>query len=268
MIIGNKSFNPGKTYIMGILNITPDSFSDGGNYNTLDLALKHAEKMIKDGADVIDVGGESTRPNYTMISEEEETDRICPVIEAIKNNFDIPVSADTYKGKVAAAALNSGADLINDIWGFKYDKNISLEVAKYNASCCLMHNRKDNNYNNFLSDVLCDLRESIKVALDAGVDKDKILIDPGVGFAKTYEQNLEITKRCGELQKLGFPVLFGASRKSMIGTALNLPVENRLEGTLATTVIAVLQNVLFVRVHDVLENKRVIDMTEKILGKA
>jgi dihydropteroate synthase len=267
MQIGNKNFSENRTYVMGILNVTPDSFSDGGKFNNLDFALKHTEQMIKDGADVIDIGGESTRPGYTMISDDEEISRIVPVITAVKNNFDIPVSVDTYKSAVAKEAILAGADLVNDIWGFKYDNKIAKITAEYNKTCCLMHNRKEAVYNDFMSDVLSDLEESIKIALDAGVKKENIMLDPGVGFAKSYEQNLEITNKCEQLLTLGYPVLLGTSRKSMIGLTLDLPANQRVEGTLATSVLAVIKNLMFVRVHDVLENKRIITMTEKILGK-
>lgn len=266
MIIGNREFKD-RTYIMGILNVTPDSFSDGGTHNTVDTALKHTEKMIKEGADVIDVGGESTRPGYTLISDDEEISRIVPVIEKIKNNFDIPISVDTYKSAVAEEGAKAGADLINDIWGFKYDEKVAEITAKYNLACCLMHNRKEALYNNFIEDVISDIKESISIAEKHNVDKNKIIIDPGVGFAKTYEQNLEIINKLEELHKLNLPILLGTSRKSVIALTLNLPVNERVEGTIATTVLGVIKNALFVRVHDIKENKRAILMTEKILGR-
>lgn len=266
MIIGNKEFKD-RTYVMGILNVTPDSFSDGGTHNTIDTALKHTEKMINEGADIIDVGGESTRPGYTMISDDEEISRVAPVIEKLKANFDIPISIDTYKSAVAEAAAQAGADLINDIWGFKYDEKIAEVTAKHNLACCLMHNRKEANYNNYMEDVINDLKESINIAQKYGVDKNKIVLDPGVGFAKSYEQNLEIINKLEALDVLGYPVLLGTSRKSVIALTLNLPVNERVEGTIATSVIAVMKNALFVRVHDVKENKRAILMTEKILGR-
>lgn len=266
MIIGNKEFKD-RTYVMGILNVTPDSFSDGGTHNTIDTALKHTEKMINEGADIIDVGGESTRPGYTMISDDEEISRVAPVIEKLKANFDIPISIDTYKSAVAEAAAQAGADLINDIWGFKYDEKIAEVTAKHNLACCLMHNRKEANYNNYMEDVIKDLKESINIAQKYGVDKNKIVLDPGVGFAKSYEQNLEIINKLEALDVLGYPVLLGTSRKSVIALTLNLPVNERVEGTIATSVIAVMKNSLFVRVHDVKENKRAILMTEKILGR-
>ena len=198
MIIGNKEFG-NHTYVMGILNVTPDSFSDGGKFNNIDSALKHTEQLINDGADIIDVGGESTRPNYTKISDEEEIERVVPVIEKIKADFDVPVSIDTYKSKVAAAAVGAGADLVNDIWGLKYDKNMVEVIAKSGAACCLMHNRERAEYNSFVEDVLDDLRETIAIAKKAGIADDKIILDPGVGFAKSYEQNLIITNNVDRL---------------------------------------------------------------------
>lgn len=267
MKIGNKTFKD-HTYIMGILNVTPDSFSDGGNFNNIDQALRHTEEMIRDGADIIDVGGESTRLGYTLIPDDDEIERVCPVIEKIKENFDIPVSVDTYKHKVAEAAVKIGADLINDIWGFRYDNGeMAALAAKYSMPVCLMHNRKDTDYTDFLSDVTDDLAECIKIARNAGLSDDLIMIDPGIGFAKSLEQNLQLTQNLEVLDKLGFPILLGTSRKSMIGLSLNLPVTERLEGTLVTTVLAAQKNCLFVRVHDVKENKRAVTMTEKLMGK-
>ena len=265
MIIGNKEFG-NHTYVMGILNVTPDSFSDGGKFNNIDSALKHTEQLINDGADIIDVGGESTRPNYTKISDEEEIERVVPVIEKIKADFDVPVSIDTYKSKVAAAAVGAGADLVNDIWGLKYDKNMAEVIAKSGAACCLMHNRERAEYNSFVEDVLDDLRETIAIAKKAGIADDKIILDPGVGFAKSYEQNLIITNNVDRLNELGYPVLLGTSRKSMIGLTLDLPSDQRVEGTFATSVIGVMKGCRFVRVHDVLENKRAILMTEAIIN--
>lgn len=264
MKIGNKEFDINQTHIMGILNITPDSFSDGGNFNSADSALYQAEKMIKDGADILDIGGESTRPGYTMISPEEEIDRIIPIINAIKTRFDIPISIDTYKYQVAEKAISAGADMINDIWGLKFDKNMAKVVAKANIPVCIMHNRKDSKYTNLISDVISDLRESIEIAHLSGISNDKIIIDPGIGFAKNYEENLIILNRFDELHQLGYPLLLGASRKSVIGNALDLPVEERLEGTLATTSVAYAKGAMFVRVHDVKENYRFIQMLNKI----
>ena len=269
MKIGNKEFKIGKrTYIMGILNFTPDSFSDGGIFNDIDVAIEHVKNMIDDGVDIIDVGGESTRPGYTLISDEEEISRVVPVIKAIKENFDIPISIDTYKARVAEKALEAGADLINDIWGFKKDKDMAKVAAKYNVPCCLMHNRENEDYENLMEDILEDLRESIKIAKDAGVKDENIILDPGIGFAKSHEQNLETMNKLDRLRELGYPVLLGTSRKRMIGFTLDLPVEKRVEGTVATTVIGIMKDACdFVRVHDVLENARAAKMTDAIVRR-
>ncbi len=269
MIIGNREFDTKHhTYVMGILNATPDSFSDGGRYNCVDAALYHAEQMIRDGADIIDVGGESTRPGYQQISEEEEIERVVPVIEAIGKRFDIPISIDTYKSKVAEAAIVAGADMVNDIWGLKYDPKMAETIARTGAVCCIMHNRTDMDYNVFLTDMLWDLDESLKIAKQAGISQDKIILDPGVGFAKTYEMNLAVLKQLKAVNRLGYPVLLGTSRKSVIGLTLDTPADQREEGTLVTTVFAVQNHYGFVRVHDVLANKRAIMMTEAILHAA
>lgn len=268
MKIGNKEFEIGKhTYVMGILNVTPDSFSDGGKFNTIDAALKHTEKMLADGADIIDIGGESTRPGYTLLSDEEEIARVTPVIEAVKKHFDVPISVDTYKGNVAKAAVEAGADLINDVWGLKYDNILASVIAKSGLPCCLMHNRKEPDYKKFMQDMMADLFKTIEIAEKAGIADDKIIIDPGVGFGKTYENNLEVINKLEMLHALGYPLLLGTSRKSVIGLTLDLPVTERVEGTLVTTVLAVIKNCAFVRVHDVKENKRAITMTEAILGR-
>jgi len=264
MIIRNKEFKD-NTYIMGILNVTPDSFSDGGKWNSIDAALYRCEKMISEGAAIIDVGGESTRPGYTEITVREETERVVPVIEAIRSRFDIPVSVDTYKSEVAKSALQAGADMINDIWGFKRDTKIASVCKEYNAACCLMHNRNNDAYNDFYEDLLSDLKESIEIAKSAGIADDKICIDPGVGFAKKLEQNLMITQNVDVLQSLGYPILLGTSRKSMIGLTLGTDKGERLEGTLATTVLAVQKGCLFVRVHDIKENYRIIKMMKALM---
>lgn len=268
MIIGTKEFDVrNKTYIMGILNVTPDSFSDGGKFNNLDAALYHAEEMIREGADIVDVGGESTRPGHTVISEEEEIARVTPVLEALKARFDVPLSIDTYKAPVAQAALQAGADLVNDIWGFRHDPRVARLTAQYGAACCLMHNRNEAVYENFLEDMVKDMEICLSIAREAGVPEDKIMLDPGVGFGKTYEMNLEAINHVDILHRLGFPILLGTSRKSVIGLTLNLPSDQRVEGTLATTVLGVLKGCAFVRVHDIKENKRAIQMTEAILGR-
>lgn len=266
MKIGKREFDTkNHTYIMGILNVTPDSFSDGGKWNGMDTALVHAEELVKTGADILDVGGESTRPGHTQISIEEEIERTAPVIEALKSRFDVPISIDTYKSSVAEAAIKAGADLVNDIWGFLYDDKMAEVVSRYDASCCLMHNREEKIYNNFLRNMYEDLERCIKVAKDAGISDDKIMLDPGIGFGKTYEMNLEVMNHLSYFKTLGYPLLLGTSRKSMIGLTLDLPVEEREEGTLVTTVMAVQNGYGFVRVHDVEKNRRAIQMTESIL---
>ena len=266
MIIGNKHFDTqNETYIMGILNMTPDSFSDGGKYNQLDKALLQAEKMIQEGAAIIDVGGESTRPGHVTISAEEEIERVAPVIEKIRHHFDVPISVDTYKSRVARAAIEAGASLVNDVWGLRHDPDMASVIADTDVACCLMHNRKEAVYGNYVEDVMQDLKDSVEIGLQAGVPKDKIILDPGVGFGKTYEQNLIIINRLHQLAGLGYPVLLGTSKKSVIGLALDLPVDERTEGTLVTTVFAVAHHCSFVRVHDIKENKRAIAMAKAIL---
>ena len=265
MKIGTKNFDTkNHCYIMGILNVTPDSFSDGGKFDSLDAALFHAEEMVKQGADILDVGGESTRPGHIQITEDEEIARVTPVIAQLKKRFDVPVSIDTYKSRVAEAALQSGADLVNDIWGLKYDENMAEVIARHQAACCLMQNREQIDYTDYVEDVLDDLRESVQIAKAAGIPDDRIMLDPGVGFGKTYEMNLEIIRVVGRLKELGYPVLLGTSRKSVIGLTLDLSADQREEGTLVTTVLGVEQGCSFVRVHDVEANARAIRMAEAI----
>lgn len=267
VLIGNKEFLVGKTpYIMGILNVTPDSFSDGGSYDNLDKALKRVKEMIDEGADIIDVGGESTRPGYTKISVQEEIQRTCFVIEAIKEHFNIPVSLDTYKPQVARAGIMAGADLINDIWGLKYDTDMAKVIAEANVACCIMHNREDSRYKNLVSDVKNDLSDSVRIALDAKIPHNKIILDPGIGFAKDTKENLTMLNNLQELRDLGYPILLGTSRKSVIGNTLNLPVEEREEGTIATSVIGLIKGCTFFRVHDVKANKRALRMAEAIIN--
>jgi len=266
MQIGNRQFDiKNHTYVMGILNVTPDSFSDGNQWNVPDKALKRVEEMLAEGMDILDIGGESTRPGYTQISVQEEIERVAPVIEAVKARFDVPVSLDTYKAEVAKAGIVAGADMINDIWGLKYDTDMAKVIAEGKVACCLMHNRQEAEYKNLLADMKKDLQESLALAMAAGIAKDKIILDPGIGFAKSYADNLGVLGAWGEFRSLGYPLLLGCSRKSVIGYALDLPVEERLEGTLATTVMAVMQGYTFVRVHDIKENVRAIRMTEAVL---
>ncbi len=263
--IGSRSFPlANQAYLMGIVNVTPDSFSDGGKYTDLTHILSCAETMIQEGAAILDIGGESTRPGYAMISTEEEIARVVPVIAALKQQFDIPISIDTYKPAVADAAIAAGADLVNDIWGLQYDAQMAQVIAKHQVACCLMHNRTTPIYTDFLQDCLTDLQKSLHLAQDAGIAPNHILVDPGVGFAKSYEQNLTVLRHLDAFGSLGYPVLLGASRKSVIGLTLDLPVNERLEGTIATTVAAVLQGCSFIRVHDIRANKRALEMAVKL----
>lgn len=285
MNIGGKRFSFGKrTYIMGILNVTPDSFSDGGNFNERDAALRHAEEMVESGADILDIGGESTHPGYEMISAQEEIERVVPIIRAVKEHFDIPISVDTYKAEVALAAAQAGADLLNDIWGFRFEScgkangayempslingisPMALAAAKTELPVCLMHNRSVAEYVDFGKDIIKDLQDSIDMAEKAGVSRDRIILDPGVGFGKNYENNLWCIQHLEEFNCFGLPVLLGTSRKSVIGLTLDLPVTEREEGTIATTVMAVMKGCAFVRVHNVEANRRAVRMAEKILS--
>ena len=280
MIIGNKEFDFKNTaYIMGIINATPDSFSDGGKYKNGSDILKTVAEMIASGASIIDIGGESAKPGYIPITEEEEISRIVPYIELISNHFDIPISVDTYKSKVAKAALDAGAHMINDIWGLKADSDMAAVISKYKVPCCLMHNRDINMHpysycKDMETDEIClmkdielDLLESIDIAISAGIAKNNIILDPGIGFAKSYEENLMVMKHLDKIADMGYPVLLGTSRKSMIGIALDAKVEDRLEGTLATTVYGRMKGCSIFRVHDVKENYKTLVMTEKLIGR-
>ena len=256
---GNKEIILGeRTLVMGILNVTPDSFSDGGKYNNLDSAMKQAEKLISEGADIIDVGGESTRPGHIQITSEEEISRVVPIIEKISKNLDTIISIDTYKYDVAKEAIKVGANIINDIWGLQYDNGEMAElVKKSNLPLIAMHNQNDEVYN---KDIMLVLREffekTFKIADKYGIDRDTIILDPGLGFGKNVEQNIEVLSRLNELRDMG-SILLGASKKRFIGKLLNdLPFDERVEGTVATTVIGIERGVDIVRVHNVLENKR------------
>ncbi len=267
MKIGSREFDvKNHTYVMGILNRTPDSFSDGGRYQDMDRALFQVERMLDEGMDILDIGGESTRPGYTRISPEEEIQRVVPVIEKVKERFEVPISLDTCKSQVALAGIRAGADVINDIWGLKDDGQMARVIAQTALPCCLMHNRKEAVYGDFVEDVITDLAGTLAIAEKAGIESDKIILDPGVGFGKTLENNLEIISKLERLRALGCPLLLGTSRKSVIGLTLNLPVQERVEGTLVTTVFAVQKGCAFVRVHDVRENVRTVRMTEALLG--
>ncbi|MCI8337159.1 MAG: dihydropteroate synthase [Lachnospiraceae bacterium] len=279
MKIGQKDFDfDGKhTYVMGILNVTPDSFSDGGRFREMDAALYHVDEMVEEGADIIDVGGESTRPGYQVISIQEETARVISVLEEIKKRFDVPVSVDTYKAPVMDAALSAGADLANDIWGLRYESLFSQEergwdgetmaevVAKHKKPVCVMQNRREAVYEEgLLPGMMADLEESVSIGEGAGIFRGQMILDPGIGFGKTYEHNLEVLAHLGDFKALGMPLLLAASRKSVIGLTLDLPVTEREEGTLVTTVQAVQSGWQMVRVHDVKKSVRAIRMMERI----
>ncbi|MFT4416007.1 dihydropteroate synthase [Fredinandcohnia humi] len=256
-----------KTMIMGILNITPDSFSDGGSYLDLDAAVAHAKEMVKDGADIIDVGGESTRPGHDRISDEEEISRVVPIIRALSKEVPIPISIDTYKSKVAKKAIEAGAHIINDIWGAKADPNMAKVAADYQVPIILMHNRDNKNYSNLIEDMIIDLQESIEIVRAAGVKDENIILDPGVGFAKTFEDNIETIRHLDRFAALGYPLLLGTSRKSFIGQIFDLPPKERMEGTGATTCYGIQKGCDIVRVHDVLENARLAKMMDVLVGK-
>ncbi|AZR73420.1 dihydropteroate synthase [Anoxybacter fermentans] len=257
-----------RTYIMGILNVTPDSFSDGGEYFEISKAVKHAKEMVKEGADIIDVGGESTRPGAIEISAEEELSRVLPVIKELVKEIDVPISVDTYKSKVAEEVLKLGAHIINDVWGLQRDKNMANVVARYNVPVIIMHNQRGTEYKKDIIESIKDfLKESIRIAKEAGIKDENIIIDPGIGFGKTPEQNMEVMRRLSELKELGYPLLLGTSRKSMIGKILDLPPKERVEGTIATTVMGILQGVDIVRVHDVKENLRAARVVDAIFRK-
>lgn len=266
MRIGNRDFdlNNGAPYIIGILNVTPDSFSDGGKYDTIDNALFHAEQMVKDGADIIDIGGESTRPNHTQISIQEEIDRLAPVIEKIRNNIDTVISLDSYKPEVISEFLPQ-IDIINDIWGLKYDEKMADIVAKSNLTYILMHNRKQPDYTDFLVDVVNDIKESLAIAKKHNIDKSKIIIDAGIGFGKTYENNLELINNIEILNQFGCPQLMATSRKSVLGLTLNNTPPERDLATAVTTTIGILKGVKFIRVHDIKSNLEAIKITNSIL---
>jgi dihydropteroate synthase len=257
--IGNR------TLIMGILNTTPDSFSDGGQFVSVEAAVERARRMVEEGADIIDVGGESTRPGSEPVSADEEMRRILPVIEAISYELDVPVSVDTYKADVAKRALNAGAHIINDVWGFKKDPMMPAVAAAYGCPVVLMHNRVPRPYTRFIEEVIADLRESIDIAKKAGVADHSIILDPGIGFAKTREDNLVLMNRLSEIVDLGYPVLLGTSRKSFIRNTLRLPSSDVIEGTAATIALGIFQGCSIMRVHDVKEMKRAAVMTDAIM---
>jgi dihydropteroate synthase len=257
-----------RTLIMGILNVTPDSFSDGGRFSRKDDAVAHARQMVAEGADIIDIGGESTRPQTWMktpLDVEDELRRIMPVLECLLQGVDVPISIDTYKAETARAALEAGAHIINDVWGCQSDPELARVAADYDVPVVLMHNQDGTEYRNLMGDVIRSLRRSVEIAEDAGVQPSQIIIDPGIGFGKTTEQSLMVLRRLNALRSLGKPILLGASRKSVIGDTLSLPVDQRLEGTAATVAWGIAHGADIVRVHDVKEMGHVARMIDAIM---
>ncbi|MTH55228.1 dihydropteroate synthase [Bacillus mangrovi] len=259
--------NKEKTLIMGILNVTPDSFSDGGKYNSLDRAVLQAQMLVEQGADIIDIGGESTRPGADFVPAELELERVIPVIERISKEVDAPISIDTYKASVAREALKAGAHLLNDIWGGKADPDMTAAAAEFNVPIVLMHNRKERTYSDLIPDMVSDLMESVSLAREAGVKDANIILDPGIGFAKDYHDNMTVMNNLDAFTSLGYPVLLGTSRKTFIGKVLDLPPEERMEGTGATVCLGIQKGCSIVRVHDVKEIARMAKMMDAMLGK-
>lgn len=261
-----------RTHIIGILNVTPDSFSDGGRFFKFEDAVKQGIKMAEEGADIIDVGGESTRPGSDPLPMEEELARVIPVIETLSKQIDVPISIDTYKSQVAKQALDAGAQMINDISALRFDPEMKKIAAEYKVPIVLMHikgtprNMQENPwYEDVIGEITEYLKESLKIAQEAGIDKEKIMIDPGIGFGKRLEDNLNILKNLKKFSILDCPILIGCSRKSFIGKILDLPVKERLEGSLAALAVAIMNGASIVRLHDVKESKRVVNLVDAIL---
>ncbi len=260
-------YYPDKTLIMGILNVTPDSFSDGGKYNSPQPAIDQALRMEAEGADIIDVGGESTRPGYTPVSEEEELARVIPVIKALSGQVNIPLSIDTTKANVARAAIEAGASIINDIWGAKKDPEMAKVAADLQVPIILMHNRNQIPYQSLMEDILADVQESIDIALAAGVKPEQLIIDPGIGFAKTYEENIAVMQQMERFRELDLPLLLGVSRKSVIAKTVDLPADQRDEATGAAVSFGITKGCEIVRVHNVKLHARMIRMLDKLMNK-
>lgn len=254
------------TLIMGILNGTPDSFSDGGRYNTTEAAVAHAKEMIAQGADVIDVGVESTRPGHTQISVDEEIERMKAILEAVLDVSTVPVSIDTYRAKSAEYALSKGAHILNDIWGLRYDRDMAAVAAQYNVPVIIMHNQNDTNYGDIIEDMKAFFFASVDIALKEGIKPQNIWLDPGIGFGKTGAQNIEVLQRLGEITAYEYPVLLAPSRKRFIGTILNgIPADQRDEGTVAACITGIIQGVDMVRVHNVDMHKKALTVADVLL---
>ena len=284
--IGSFTFNWGsRTYVMGILNVTPDSFSGDGiiaKGNAVEVSVEQARNFLTYGADILDVGGESTRPGSAPVNADEELERVIPIIQALNKNFpEALISIDTYKAQVAEEAIRAGAHIVNDVWGLRADDSLASVAAKYKTPVILMHNRSNPasvevrekfgnayigaEYENLIEDVKRELLNSVELAHKAGIAESHIVLDPGVGFGKTREHNLELINRLGEIRGLGYPILLGTSRKSFIGFTLDLPADQRVEGTAATVAVGITRGADIIRVHDVKEMARVAKMTDAIV---
>ena len=254
------------TLIMGILNGTPDSFSDGGRYNTTEAAVAHAKEIVAQGADVIDVGVESTRPGHTQISVDEEIERMKAILEPVLAVSTVPVSIDTYRAKSAEYALSKGAHILNDIWGLRYDRDMAAVAAQYNVPVIIMHNQNDTNYGDIIEDMKAFFFASVDIALKEGIKPQNIWLDPGIGFGKTGAQNIEVLQRLGEITAYEYPVLLAPSRKRFIGTILNdIPADQRDEGTVAACITGIIQGVDMVRVHNVDMHKKALTVADVLL---
>lgn len=255
-----------KTLVMGILNVTPDSFSDGGQYEDAQTALNHAIQMVKEGADIIDVGGESTRPGSEFVPAKQEIKRVVPVIETLKKYINKPISIDTYKGDVAEAAIKAGANMVNDVWGLQKDPEMASVIAHYKVPVVIMHNQETKVYEkDIMASMIEFFNRSLEIAKNAGIKRDQIIIDPGIGFGKNLKQNQEVMNRLEELHVLKLPILLGISRKSIVGLTLDLPPHERLEGTLALNAFGIQKGVSIIRVHDVKENLRIAKMIDAVV---
>lgn len=265
--VGNWNLPLGiRTVVMGIVNVTPDSFSDGGRYQTVERALQHARQLVEEGADLLDIGGESTRPGAEAVSLDEELERVIPIVRRITSELDIPVSVDTYKAQVAKEAIQAGAHIINDVWGAKKDPLMTNVMAELDVPVILMHNRIQASYQDLMADIKKDLQESIDLVVQAGVKPERIWLDPGIGFAKDWQENMIVMKHLDNLVAMGYPVLLGTSRKSMIGKILDLPPSERLEGTLATVGFGIQKGCHVMRVHDVQATVRFCRMMDALLN--
>lgn len=255
-----------RTHVMGILNVTPDSFSDGGLYNDIDRAVEQAVQLEKQGADIIDIGGESTRPNHLPVSVREELERVIPIIEAVRQHVKVPISIDTYKSQVAQAAIEAGVDIINDIWGAKKDSNMADVAAQYDVPIILMHNRDGTEYESLIDEMVADLNDSVSIAQDAGVRDEHIILDPGIGFGLTLEDNYMVMKHLNVfVERLPYPILLGASRKSFMSKVLSCPPEERDNATGATTCLGIMKGIHIVRVHDVPRTVELVKMMNAMI---